>query len=166
MTKVSLEGWFHDWEEAIEALKVFDIPVAKIRIGLVLSIDGGALPKLIKPVKRLMGAPFGNGKQWQSWIHIADLARMFLFVSKNKVQGTFNGVSPNPVTNAKMVQELAKTLEVPLILPHIPKFAMYLMLGEMAYLLFASQRVSSKKIAEEGFAFQHPEYWKCLAILH
>jgi len=144
------------WEQEMEAFNAFDIPVAKIRIGMVLSKDGGALPQLIKPAKKLLGAAFGSGKQWQSWIHIADLARMFLFISQNRLQGIYNGVSPNPVTNQKMISEIAKTLEMPLLLPNIPRFAMRAILGEMSYLLFVSHRVSSKKIAEEGFTFQHP----------
>lgn len=150
------------WEQEIEGMGKFDIPVAKIRIGMVLSKDGGALPQLIKPIKRFMGTAFGSGKQWQSWIHIADLARMFLFIIENRLQGTFNAVSPNPVTNQKMISEIAKTLEMPLLIPNIPRLVMRIILGEMSYLLFVSHRVSSKKIAEEGFTFQHPNIGNAL----
>ncbi len=144
------------WEKEINTLNDFGFAVAKIRIGMVLSTEGGALPSLTKPIKGFLGAAFGSGKQWQSWIHISDLARMFLFVSDNNLKGTYNGVSPNPITNKKMVKEIANTLKVPIFLPNIPKFAMKVLLGEMSYLLFASQRASSKKISKEGFIFRYP----------
>ncbi len=122
-----------------------------MRIGLVMSAkDGGALPEIAKPIKYYVGAAFGSGEQWQSWIHITDLARMFIFIAENNLKGVFNGVSPNPVTNNRLVKEIAKILEKPLFLPNIPKFVMQTILGEMSYILFASQRVSSKKIEKEG----------------
>ncbi|GMN09524.1 TIGR01777 family oxidoreductase [Croceitalea sp. MTPC9] len=142
------------WEKEIDAFESFDFNAAKIRIGLVLSQDGGALPQMAKPIKNYVGAAFGSGEQWQSWIHIEDLARMFVYVITNELQGTYNGVAPNPVTNSKLTKELAKVLERPLLLPNIPEFVMKTVLGEMAYLLFASQRVSSKRIEKKGFKFK------------
>lgn len=142
------------WEEQIDTFRSFEFPVAKIRIGLVLSVNGGALPKMVKPIQYCVGAPFGTGEQWQSWIHIDDLARMFLFLVENKKQGVFNGVAPNPVTNTKLTKEIAEVVKRPLILPNIPKIVMKMVLGEMSYLLFASQRVSSKKVQESGFEFE------------
>ena len=118
-------------------------------------MEDGALPKIVRPVNYGVGAAFGSGEQWQSWIHIDDLAQMFLFVISKGLKGTFNGVAPNPVTNTKLTKEIAKVLKRPLILPNIPKFVMYSLLGKMAYLLFASQRVSSKRIEKKGFVFQH-----------
>ena len=141
------------WEDEIDAFNSFDFSVAKIRIGLVLSANGGALPQMARPIKNYVGAAFGTGEQWQSWIHLEDLSRMFVYVLSNKLQGVFNGVAPNPVTNAKLTKELAKVLERPIFLPNIPEFAMKGVLGEMSYLLFASQRVSSKRIEKKGFKF-------------
>jgi hypothetical protein len=143
------------WEEKVDQFKNLGLQVSKIRIGLVLSSNGGALPEIAKPVKYYVGAAFGSGEQWQSWIHISDLARIFLFVAENKLEGTYNGVAPNPVTNNKLVKEVAKVLGKPIILPNIPNFVMKALLGEMANILFASQRVSSKKIEEEGFIFDY-----------
>tara|TARA_R110001583_G_scaffold5028_1_gene27824 strand:- start:1517 stop:2431 length:915 start_codon:yes stop_codon:yes gene_type:complete len=154
------------WEKEIDALSHFGFPVAKVRIGLVLSKDGGVLPKLEMPIKSYVGATFGNGKQWQSWIHINDLARLFLFIVENQLEGVFNGVAPNPVMHKKMVKELAKIFKSPLLLPNIPRFALKLILGEMSYLLFASQRVSSKKIAEEGFVFDYPNLGNALEAFY
>ncbi len=141
------------WENEINTFKDFSFPVTKVRIGLVLSMAGGALPQMVKPILYYVGAPFGNGEQWQSWIHIEDLARMFIYLIENKEKGVFNGVAPNPVTNTKLTKEIAEVVDRPLLLPNIPKGAMKLILGEMAYILFASQRVSSKKIQEKGFEF-------------
>lgn len=142
------------WEAAVDGFKSLDITVSKIRIGLVLSDKGGALKEIAKPIRFCVGAAFGSGKQWQSWIHIEDLARMFLFVTEHNLQGVFNGVSPNPVTNSELTKTTAKVLGKPLFLPNIPKFFMKLILGEMHIILFESQRVSSKAIVNKGFNFK------------
>ncbi|TKD61372.1 TIGR01777 family oxidoreductase [Flavobacterium sp. ASW18X] len=143
------------WEEEIKTFQKFDINVSMVRIGLVLSKDGGALPQIEKPVQNYVGAAFGSGEQWQSWIHIQDLAELFVFILKHQLKGVFNGVAPNPVTNSKMTKELANVLQKPLWLPNIPKLVMRVVLGEMSYILFASQRVSSRRIEEEGFLFNY-----------
>jgi uncharacterized protein (TIGR01777 family) len=143
------------WESAMDSFSVLGINVAKIRIGLVLAKDGGALPQIIKPIRFGVGAPFGSGQHWQSWIHINDLARLFMFVLKHQLEGVYNGVAPNPVTNVEFTKTIAKTLNRPLILPNIPKNIMRLVLGEMHLLLFESQRVSSKKVEDLGFEFKY-----------
>lgn len=150
------------WENEVDNFYKLKFKVAKIRIGLVMSSKGGALVEMAKPIKNYLGSAFGSGEQWQSWIHINDLARIVLFTIENELDGVYNGVAPNPVTNTKLVKELAKALNKPLILPNIPKFPMKLILGEMAYLLFVSQRVSSKKIEEEGFTFNYQNICKAL----
>lgn len=155
------------WEEKAEEFKKLGLLVSKVRIGLVLSNKGGALPQMAKPVKYYTGAAFGSGQQWQSWIHLSDLARIFLFVVENELNGVFNGVSPNPVTNNRLIKEIAEVLNRPLFLPNIPEIVMKAILGEMSYLLFASQRVSSKKIEGEGFIFEHQNICSALeAIYH
>ncbi|MEK6154766.1 TIGR01777 family oxidoreductase [Flavobacteriaceae bacterium 3-367] len=154
------------WEQEIDTFKVFNCKVAKLRIGLVLSTDGGALPQMAGPINHYMGAAFGSGNQWQSWIHITDLARIFLFVVENRLEGIYNGVGPNPVTNSKLTKEIANVLNRPLLLPNIPQFIMRALLGEMSYLLFTSQRVSSKKIEEEGFVFDNQNIRRSLENLY
>lgn len=143
------------WEEEADMLLGNQFSLAKIRIGLVLSGKGGALPEMAKPIKFYVGTAFGDGKQWQSWIHIKDLARIFMFVVENNLNGVYNGVAPNPVSNTKFVKEIADVLKRPLVLPNIPQSVMKIILGEMAYVLYASQRVSSKKIEETGFNFDY-----------
>ncbi|WP_299128985.1 TIGR01777 family oxidoreductase [uncultured Winogradskyella sp.] len=143
------------WEDAVDGFKALGSKVAKIRIGLVLAKDGGALPELIKPIKLGAGAPLGSGKQWQSWIHVHDLARIFMYALQNKLEGIYNGVAPNAVTNTELTKLAATVLQRPLILPKVPKFAMKLILGEMHMLLFESQRVCSQKIENKGFHFNY-----------
>ena len=142
------------WEQASDEFSKLNITVSKIRIGLVLSNKGGALMEIVKPIKFGLGAAFGNGKQWQSWIHIHDLANLFLYVLQNNLSGVYDGVAPNPISNSELTKTAASVLHKPLFMPNIPKFFMKLVLGEMHILLFESQRVSSKKIADEGFLFK------------
>jgi uncharacterized protein (TIGR01777 family) len=143
------------WEQVVDAFSTLNIMVSKVRIGLVLSAKGGALPEMAKPIKFGAGAAFESGKQWQSWIHITDLANLFLHVLENKLEGVYNGVAPNPETNKQLTKSIAQQLKRPLFLPNIPKSFMKLILGEMHILLFESQRVSSKKIEDTGFSFEH-----------
>lgn len=150
------------WEEEAQKFRQFNFNVAIVRVGLVLSHKGGALPEIIKPIKYFVGASFGSGMHWQSWIHIADLAHIFLYVIKNKLEGIYNGVAPNPVTNTKFTKEVAQLLKRPLFMPNTPEFVMKAVLGEMSYLLFSSQRVSSKKIQEKGFSFIYGSLYNAL----
>lgn len=144
------------WEAAVDDFKSSGLDVCKIRIGLVLSEKGGALPEIVRPIKFGAGAAFGSGEQWQSWIHINDLAQLFLYAVNQSLIGVYNAVAPNPVNNTELTNASARVLRRPLILPNIPKFAMKFALGEMHILLFESQRVSSLKIEQEGFEFKFP----------
>ncbi len=141
------------WEAKVDEFNTMDLLISKVRIGLVMSDKGGALMEMVKPINLGAGAPFGEGTQWQSWIHIEDLAKIFVYVMEQKLEGIYNGVAPNPITNEELTKAVAKTLNKPLLLPNIPKFLMKLVLGDMHILLFESQRVSSKKIEEHGYKF-------------
>lgn len=153
--KTFLSQVVKQWETAIDAFSSLNIVVSKIRIGLVLSNKGGALPKLVKPMRYGLGAAFGTGNAWQSWIHIKDLSNLFIYILNYKLSGVYNAVAPNPVTNQDFTKLCAEVLDKPLFLPNIPKFFMKLILGEMHSLLFLSQRVSSKKIEDKGFQFKY-----------
>lgn len=146
------------WEEVADKFSLLNLKVAKIRTGMVLDAKQGALPQIIRPIKLGAGAPLGSGKQWQSWIHIEDIARLYLHVLNNNLEGIYNAVAPEPVTNTKMTKVLAKQLKKPLILPNVPEFALKLTLGEMAILLTSSQKVSSKKIQKQEFRFKFPDF--------
>ena len=143
------------WETAVDGFKTLGSKVAKVRIGLVLAKDGGALPQIVKPIRFGAGAAFGDGKQWQSWIHVQDLADIFMYLLQHQLEGIYNGVAPNAVTNKEFTKVAANVLQKPLILPNIPRFVMRLALGEMHILLFESQRVSSQKIESKGFNFTY-----------
>ena len=143
------------WEHEVDNFKKINIKTTKVRIGLVLDEKEGALPQLAKPIKYGAGAAFGSGKQWQSWIHITDLARLFVYVQQQQLEGVYNAVAPNPVTNEDLTKAVARTFNKPLWLPNIPKIFMRMVLGEMHILLFESQRVSSKKIEEHGFHYKY-----------
>ena len=153
------------WEESVNKFQELGILTAKLRTGLVLSSLGGALPQMLKPIKFGLGASFGSGKQIQSWIHIDDLAAMYLFLVQRGLEGVYNGVAPNPVTNQKLTMELAKLSHKPLFLPNIPKLAMKLLLGEMHTLLLSSQNVNTAKIQEKGFVFRFATLQKALENL-
>ena len=144
-----------EWEGSVDGFSKLHIDVCKIRIGLVLSNRGGVLQEMIKPIRYGLGSAFGSGKQWQSWVHITDLASLFLFVLTHRLIGVYNGVAPNPVTNKELIKSIAKVLRKPMILPNIPKFIMKAILGEMHAMLYESQRVSSKKIENKGFYFKY-----------
>lgn len=143
------------WEAAADQFLKLGMEVSKVRTGMVLAKNDGALPQIVKPIKFNVGAPLGSGEQWQSWIHIMDIAGIYLFIFNNQFEGTYNAVAPNPVINKKMTKEIAKQLDQHLWLPNIPKFSLKLLLGEMSHLVLDSQLVSSKKIKEVGYRFKY-----------
>lgn len=153
------------WELHANQFKSLEIPVTIVRTGLVLSEKGGVLAEMAKPVKLGVGAAMGSGKQWQSWIHIDDIARMYVHILTQNLTGLFNGVGPNPSTNKLLTKEIASVLKKPFFLPNIPKFMMKLLLGEMSTLLFSSQQVSSQKIEATGFTFTFPDLTPALEDL-
>ena len=152
----------HQWEKEIDKIQALDIEVSKLRIGIVLSNKGGALLEMIKPIKLGFGAAIGNGQQQQSWIHIEDLAEMFLYVIEKKLLGTYNAVSSNPITNMEMTKAIARRLKKSLWLPNIPAFVMKLILGEMSAIVLESQNLNNSKILKKGFTFKYGTLEKAL----
>ncbi|MFT7252495.1 MAG: hypothetical protein ACI9FW_002257 [Flavobacterium sp.] len=153
------------WENEVDAFKKLNILVTKIRIGIVLSNKGGALPQMVTPIKYGVGAAFGSGKQYQSWIHVEDLVNIFYYAQVSELDGIYNAVAPHPVTNLAMTKEIAKVLKRPLWLPNIPKFVMKMILGEMYILVFSSQSVSALKILNQGYQFKYATLEKALTNL-
>lgn len=143
-----------DWENEVDTLNELNVKVSKVRIGIVLSKKGGALVELMKPIKYWVGAPLASGNQYMSWIHINDLCRIFVHTLENSHEGIYNGVAPNPHTNKEFTKHVATILKKPLWLPNVPKFALRLIVGEMADILVGGNRVSSKKVEDTGFKFQ------------
>jgi uncharacterized protein len=153
------------WEESLLQIERLGITVCKLRIGLVLSQNGGVLQQVLKATRLGLGAAFGNGKQCMSWIHIHDLANMFLFAIHNNLQGVYNAVAPNPVSNQEFSLTVAQTLHKPFFLPNVPRFVMAIFLGEMHLLLFESQNVSAEKIISQGFRFEFKTLFTALQDL-
>ena len=144
------------WEQESESLSKNSINLSIFRIGLVLAKDGGLLSKLTPPVKFFLGTAFASGKQWQSWIHIDDLSRLFFRAVDDGWEGTFNAVAPNPISQINMIKEIGRTLKRPVFLPNIPAFFLQLFMGERSLLILGSHRVSAKLILSKGFKFQFP----------
>jgi len=155
------------WEQAIwEARDRSGVRTVAIRIGLVLSLEGGTLPQLLMPVKFFSAPYFGDGRQWMSWIHIDDLCRMFIWaLEKEKVAGLFNGVAPNPERQKDFMDALGKVWNRPTLRFPIPAAGMRLAMGEMAELVLGSTRVSAEKIRTEGFTFSYPHLEEALKAL-
>lgn len=154
-----------EWEAAADEFSSLGLRVAKIRTGIVLSEKDGALPQMQRPIRLNLGSPLGNGKQWQSWIHLEDLGRLYLFVIVHGLEGVFNAASPNPVTNEELMQEIARVEGKKLRLPKVPGFALKLAMGEMANMVLESQLVASQKIQEKGFNFNFVNLGKALRDL-
>ncbi len=156
----------HAWEEATEPARQADIRVFLLRIGVVLAQQGGALDKMLLPFKLGLGGRIGSGRQWWSWIHLADIVGAVQHILKaDSLRGPVNVVAPNPVTNSEFTRALAQVLRRPAFLP-VPAFAARLALGEMAdAALLASQRVEPAKLTASGYTFRFPELWGALQDL-
>ncbi|NQX92462.1 MAG: TIGR01777 family protein [Flavobacteriales bacterium] len=142
------------WEEEA-SVGLENTPGAIIRIGVVLSIDGGALEKMTPVFKLGIGSPLGDGKQYQSWIHIDDLVSIFLHALDGEIEGVVNAVAPHPVTTSEFSEALAKVLKKPYWAAKVPAFVRRTVLGPMSDVVLLSQNVSAKKIQDSGFKFQH-----------
>jgi uncharacterized protein (TIGR01777 family) len=146
------------WEKAVDEGSALGLDILKFRTGVVLSKDGGALPKLATPVKLYVGSPLGNGKQWMPWIHDADVVSMYLYgAEQENLTGTYNMTAPTSVTNAQLTEAVARQLKKPLWAPRVPPFLLKLWLGEMAVVVLGSTRTSAAKIEQEGFQFKYPD---------
>lgn len=144
------------WEQEAQNFEQLNIRTVRMRIGIVLSRKGGALPQMATPVRFGAGAPLGSGKQWVPWVHISDLATMFVHALENEnIKGAVNAAGPHNVTNATLTKKIADVLHKPLFLPKVPEFALKLAMGEMAQAILASNKVSTQKIQQAGFTYQY-----------
>lgn len=158
-----LSGLCAAWEnEADQFLRQQpNTTMVKIRTGIVLSPNGGALTKMLPPFKMGFGGALGNGKQYMSWIHIDDLVAMMVFALEKNKAGIFNGVSPSPITNKQFSRTLADILHRPLG-PAVPKFVLKLLFGEMADVMLADQKVYPTQALNQGFKFQYTDLSEAL----
>ncbi|MCW3093181.1 MAG: hypothetical protein JWP81_4250 [Ferruginibacter sp.] len=146
------------WEESIEPLEKMGVRLVKLRTGIVLSNDGGALTEFKKPVQFGIAGILGNGKQVVSWIHIDDLCRIYgAAIENQQFSGSYNAVAPNPVPNKELTMELARQIKGKFYIPiHIPAIALKIMLGERSTEVLKSTTVNCKKLRNAGFSFLYP----------
>lgn len=145
------------WEQAALRARDQGVRVCIVRTGLVLAADGGFLQRMLLPFKLGLGGPIGSGKQFLPWIHLEDIANLFIFLSKNpELEGIFNGTAPAPVTNAEFSRTLAQQLHRPAFMT-VPACVLKPALGEMSQLLLGGQRVLPEKARAAGFEFQYTD---------
>ncbi|HEX2475396.1 MAG TPA: TIGR01777 family oxidoreductase [Lacipirellulaceae bacterium] len=146
------------WEAATHAARDADVRVVNLRLGVVLSRDGGALAKMLTPFKLGLGGVIGSGQQYLSWISLDDVVSAIQFaLVAAAVCGPVNAVAPQPVTNREFTKTLGRVLRRPTVFP-MPAFAARLAFGEMAdEMLLSGVRVEPQALSSAGFAFHHPQ---------
>jgi uncharacterized protein (TIGR01777 family) len=145
------------WELPVEKFQQSGIRTVKFRIGVVLAKEGGALKEIILPIKFGLGAYFGDGQAWWSWIHRDDVCNAFIWALENPAaEGAFNLVAPEPVRGKTLVQQTIKAMHRPAISLPAPSLALKLIFGEMSAVILNSNRISAEKLLKAGFTFQYP----------
>jgi len=151
------------WEEAADRFAELKARIVKLRTGVVLTREGGALAKMMVPIKFGLGSPLGSGKQYLPWIHIDDLVNIYLKAVKDaQMVGVCNAVSSEFVTNAEFMRAPAQVLHRPFFLPPIPNFLLKLLFGEMASTILEGSRVSAEEVQKARSHFQFFELAEAL----
>jgi uncharacterized protein (TIGR01777 family) len=157
------------WEGAFDEVQAPGMRKVVFRIGIVLATDQGALPVLARLTRWFLGGTVGHGHQYISWIHIADINRMFVAAIEHPdIAGVFNATGPNPVTNAEFMRELRRALRRPWS-PPVPAWATRIgarFMGTEASLALTGRRCRPKRFLESGFQFEFPDLRRALADLH
>ena len=154
------------WECAARRAQRSGVRVVRLRIGIVLGSEGGALARVLLPFRLGLGASIGSGKQWMSWIERDDLIRLIVHVTATpRLTGPVNATAPTPVTNAQFAVALGHALHRPALL-RLPAWLLRLVAGDLAReLLIGGQRVIPDKVDASGFEFRHPELASALAAM-
>ncbi len=151
------------WEAAADDFSSVANRIVKIRTGVVLDANGGALPELMKPFKFGFGAVLGSGKQQIPWIHIEDIARIFREALFNEAwSGAYNATATEQCSNRTFTQTLGKVLKKPVFPIGVPSLGLRLVLGEMSAVVLEGSRISNAKLRSTGFLFKHPELQSAL----
>jgi len=153
------------WEEEAKQFEKLSCKITILRIGLVLSNKGGAFVPLSLPTRWGLGAWFGSGKQWQSWIHIDDLVGVIDYCLQNQLEGYVNATAPNPVRQRDLIQTIAKVIGSTQFLPGIPKFLMSLTMGKMHKLVYDSIYAKPERMLDSKYSYQFPKLYSCVEDL-
>ena len=154
-----------EWETAAQQFQKLGMRTATVRTGIVLAPNGGAYLPLRKLVKSGLASPLGSGMQWQSWIHISDIVKMYLHILFHDLEGAFNAAAPQAVTQTELLKQIGMVLSKKIVMPKVPALVLRTVLGERASMVLESQNVSSKKIENSGFSFQFPSLFNALQDL-
>lgn len=155
------------WEAAADEGLALGLRVVKLRTGVVLSKDSGALPAMAKPIQFFAGAPLGSGKQWVPWIHHTDMTKIYLHALDNhNINGAYNSCAPFPATNKTMTKAIAKQLHRPVWPFNIPKSVLKLILGEMSVIVLNSDNTAVQKLSDTGFIFKFPRLEDALSDIY
>lgn len=155
-----------EWEKSYKDFVSANIRTPIIRTGIVLSKDGGAYAKMVPPFKFGFGAAIGSGHQYFPWIHINDLAGIYVYTLFNEqASGPYNAAASQPVTNKEFSKALSQSLDKPFFLPNVPEFALKLVLGERAVTVTTGLKISNEKIKKEGYKFEFDDLEKTLKDL-
>ncbi|PAD67437.1 TIGR01777 family protein [Bacillus sp. 7586-K] len=154
-----------DWEAKAKQVEAFGVRTVFMRFGVVLGNQGGALPLMVLPYKLFVGGTIGHGKQWVSWIHVADVVRAIHFVMNNEeIKGPVNVTAPTPVQMKDFGKEISSVLHRPHWLP-VPSFAMKIVLGQKSALVLEGQHVLPQVLVDNGFSFMFPSLHTALEDL-
>jgi uncharacterized protein (TIGR01777 family) len=155
------------WEHEVDKFNLLNLRTVKLRIGIVLSDEGGALVQMAMPIKLGVGSPLATGKQFLSWIHIDDLCLMFIkAIEDTRMRGAFNATT-EWASNKELTAAIAKVVHKPIWLPNVPAFMLRLIVGEMADMIINGSKVTSQKIQQLGFIPKYPSLQSALInLLH
>lgn len=154
-----------EWEQAANDFSQEGVSerIVIMRNGIVLAPRGGALAKMVRPVRWFLGAPLGSGKQYMPWIHISDVCGIILHALQNPtVSGVYNVVAPEHVRNVEFMRAIGRAIGRPVFFPSIPKWVIRRVFGERASILLEGSRVSAEKIISSGYRFKYATLQKAM----
>jgi len=152
------------WEAEADRAAAFGLSVMKLRIGFVLGKEGGALARMAPAFRFFAGGRLGTGRQWMPWIHVDDVAELFVHAAENELSGVWNATAPYPVTNREFTREMGRALHRPALFP-VPGFALRLAFGELGQHMLDSARVVPAAAMKAGFRFRYPDVSAALTNL-
>ena len=154
------------WEQSANKFQSIGVRTVKLRTGIVLTKKGGALAKMIIPLKFGIGASLASGKQYLPWIHIDDLCDIYIKAIEDlEMKGTYNAVAPEHLSYKAFIEQLAIVFRKPFLNINIPSFMIKLIYGKMSEILINGSRVSSNKLVKAGYEFKFPSIQSALTDL-